>query len=185
VRHVNGNTYYTDSLKSTSTSPSKWFVGPQHRDRRGRLPAGPQRGQPATRHGPGHLHGQGQRPGLDTEQLERRHGLDGDPSTLWTFTLRSNGQHEIQNVHSAQLLNVAAGSGKPGAAIVQWPSQCTARYANDQWQPVRNSDGTYSFYNRNSQLALDNPGGSTVVGTAYGQWAPNDGAPQKFALVQR
>lgn len=72
----------------------------------------------------------------------------------------------------------------PGAPVVQWPSQNTTRNANDQWQPIRNGDGTYSFYNRNSQFALDNPGGSTAAGVAYGQWPPNDGAPQRFTLVQ-
>jgi predicted alpha-1,6-mannanase (GH76 family) len=107
-----------------------------------------------------------------------------DPSSRWTFTLRSNGHYEIRNVRSGQLLNVAGESARPGVPVVQWPSQNTTRSGNDQWQPIRNSDGTYSFYNRNSQFALDNPGGSTAPGVAYEQWPPNDGAPQRFVLVQ-
>lgn len=106
-----------------------------------------------------------------------------DPSALWTFVPRSNGHREIRNVRSGQLLNVAARSGASGGAVVQWPFQGDSRAANDQWLPIRNADGTYSLYNRLSQLALDNPGGSATAGAPYHQWAPNDGSPQRFRLI--
>ncbi len=107
------------------------------------------------------------------------------PSSLWTFVQRSNGHYEIRNVHSGQLLNVQAASARPGSPVLQWPNQGSTRIANDQWLPVHNADGTYSFYNRNSQLALDNPGGSRTADTQYAQSAPDEGARQKFTLVRR
>jgi Ricin-type beta-trefoil lectin domain/Glycosyl hydrolase family 76/Ricin-type beta-trefoil lectin domain-like len=108
----------------------------------------------------------------------------GDTSASWTFVPESNGYYEIENARSGQLLNVSAASGAPGAQIVQWPTGGLIP-GNDQWKPVQNSDGTWSFYNRNSKLALDNPGGSTAAGTQYEQWAPNDGPNQKFTLTSR
>ncbi|MGX6601375.1 RICIN domain-containing protein [Micromonosporaceae bacterium Da 78-11] len=108
----------------------------------------------------------------------------GDPSTLWTLVHQSNGQYQIRNVHSGQAVNVGGASGKLQATVVQWPGM-TMREANDKWSPVRNSDGTYTFYSRSSQLALDNPAGGTAVGTQYIQWSPTDGAPQRFELIRR
>ncbi len=107
-----------------------------------------------------------------------------DPSSLWTFVQRSNGHYELKNAHSGQLLNVQAASAKLGSPVLQWPDQGGTRVANDQWLPVRNADATYSFYNRNSQLALDDPGAGTTAGRQYIQWAPNDGPQQKFRLIR-
>jgi Glycosyl hydrolase family 76/Ricin-type beta-trefoil lectin domain/Ricin-type beta-trefoil lectin domain-like len=108
----------------------------------------------------------------------------GDTSASWSFVPESNGYYEIVNEGSGQLLNIAAASGALGALAVQWPAGGLVP-GNDQWLPVLNSDGTYSFYNRNSQLALDDPGGSTAAGTQFEQWAPNATANQKFTLTSR
>lgn len=105
-----------------------------------------------------------------------------DPSALWTFVLQSNGHYQIKNVRSGQMLNVSEASGALGKPVSQWPAQ-GARQANDKWLPIRNSDGTYSFYNRNSQFALDDPGASVAVGTQYVQWAQNDSLGQRFTLT--
>jgi len=107
---------------------------------------------------------------------------NGDESASWTFVPESNGYYEIQNARSGQLMNVSDVSGAPGALIVQWPAG-GLQPGNDQWLPMRNADGTYSFYNRNSRLALDNPSASTAAGTQYEQWAPNDTAGQKFNVT--
>ncbi len=109
---------------------------------------------------------------------------NGDDSASWTFVPESNGYYEIQNVRSGQIMNVSDVSGALGALIVQWPAG-GLQPGNDQWLPVRNADGTYSFYNRNSQLALDDPAASTAAGTQYEQWAPNDTAGQKFNVISR
>lgn len=108
----------------------------------------------------------------------------GDESQTWTFVPASNGHITIRNARSGQLLNVAAASGALGQKVVQWPAQ-GIRPSNDQWLPVQNSDGTWSFYNRNSQLALDNPGASTAAGTQLNQWAPNNTDAQKFVVTPR
>lgn len=107
-----------------------------------------------------------------------------DGSASWSFVPESNGYYEIKNTHSGRLLNISAASGKPGGLAVQWPAGSTAQ-GNDQWKPVRNSDGTWSFYNRNSQFALDDPAGSTTSGTQYEQWSPTDNSNQRFTLISR
>ncbi|WP_410589363.1 RICIN domain-containing protein [Amycolatopsis sp. lyj-23] len=109
---------------------------------------------------------------------------NGSTSASWTFELRTNGYYQIKNAGSGQVLNVAGESGKLGAAIVQWPAGNLSA-GNDLWMPVANPDGTWSFYNRNSKLALDDPAGSTAAGTQFAQWAPNDSAGQKFRVVSR
>ena len=108
----------------------------------------------------------------------------GDSGASWTFVPESNGYYEIKNARTGQLLNVNNQSGAPGALIVQWPAGALVP-GNDQWLPVQNSDGSWSFYNRDSALALDDTAGSTAAGTQYEQWSPNNGPNQKFTLVSR
>ncbi|HEV2636692.1 MAG TPA: RICIN domain-containing protein [Actinocrinis sp.] len=108
----------------------------------------------------------------------------GDSGASWKFVPESNGYYEIQNARTGQLLNVSGRSGAAGALLVQWPAGSIGA-GNDQWLPVQNADGSWSFYNRNSQLALDDPAGSTSGGTQYEQWNPNNGANQKFTLISR
>jgi hypothetical protein len=108
----------------------------------------------------------------------------GDSGASWTFVQESNGYYEIKNALTGQLLNVNGQSGAPGALVVQWPAGGLAA-GNDQWLPVQNADGSWSFYNRNSGLALDDPASSTAGGTQYEQWSPNNNANQKFTLTSR
>jgi predicted alpha-1,6-mannanase (GH76 family) len=108
----------------------------------------------------------------------------GDNGASWSFVPESNGYYEIKNVLTGQLLNVNAQSGAPGGTIVQWPAGGIAA-GNDQWLPVQNANGSWSFYNRNSGLALDDPGYSTAGGTQYDQWSPTNNSNQQFTLVSR
>jgi hypothetical protein len=85
-------------------------------------------------------------------------------------------------VNSGQDINVAAVSGLAGALIVQWPSQGMLP-GNDQWYPVQNPDGSYSFYNMNSYQALEVPAFSTASGTQLDQWFGNFGTNQEFLLI--
>ena len=78
----------------------------------------------------------------------------GDVGASWALVPESNGYYEIKNALTGQLLNVSAASGAPGALVVQWPADGLVP-GNDQWLPVQNPDGSWSFYNRYSQLALD------------------------------
>ena len=103
-------------------------------------------------------------------------------TAFWTLVPTDNGYFQIKNAKTGQLLNVAGASGAPSAKVVQWPAQSSA-LANDQWLPVKQADGNYVFFNLNSHLALDNPGGSTQVGTQLSQWQASGTTAQEFALI--
>lgn len=102
-------------------------------------------------------------------------------NSLWQFVPTSNGYYRIQSVSSGQYLNVTADSAVNGASIVQWPA---ASQGNDQWLPVLNPDGSYTFFNLSSELVLDNPGGNTV-GAQMDQWNTNGGTNQEFTLIRQ
>lgn len=108
--------------------------------------------------------------------------LGGGTSGFWTITPTSGGYYQIKNVASGLLLNVAAVSGQPGAKLVQWPAG-DLNPGNDQWWPVQNADGTYSFFNAYSGLVLEDPGGSKSSGTQVDQWGANGGSNQEFTLI--
>ena len=100
-------------------------------------------------------------------------------SAAWTLTPASNGYYWIKDVHSGQVLNVTAASGKVGAAIAQHPAGSLVP-GGDLWKPVKNADGSYSFYNRNSKLALTSA--TTAAAGQLSQAAADDSAAQKFTL---
>jgi hypothetical protein len=106
----------------------------------------------------------------------------GNTAMLWTITPSSGGFFEIKNVKSGLLLEVAGKSVLPSAAIHQWTAGALIP-GNDQWMPVKNSDGSYRFYNLNSYLALDVPGGSKSSGTVLDQYFSNYGSSQNFNLI--
>ena len=103
-------------------------------------------------------------------------------TALWTLVPTDNGYFQIKNAKTGQLLNVAGASGAPSAKVVQWPAQASS-FANDQWLPIKQTDGNYVFFNLNSHLALDNPGGSTQTGTQLSQWQASGTTAQEFALI--
>ncbi len=105
---------------------------------------------------------------------------------LWTLTATSGGYYHIKNAGSGLALNVsgnAVDSFQEGAAVIQWPSQPMGGEDNDEWMPVHNSNGTYTFYNLNSEQVLDNFGASTASGNKFDQWVANGTAGQNFTLV--
>jgi Glycosyl hydrolase family 76/Ricin-type beta-trefoil lectin domain-like len=103
-----------------------------------------------------------------------------DASAAWGLVRESNGYYEIRNARSGMLANVQASSGAPHAKLLQWPAQGIGQ-GNDQWYPVHNANGTWSFYNRNSQLALAIA--STATGTQLVQEAQSNKPAQQFALI--
>ena len=107
----------------------------------------------------------------------------GQTNALWTFVPTTGGYYQIKNVNSGQVINVSGASGNAQASIVQWPAQAVIP-GNDQWMPVKNPDGTFSFYNLLSHLALDVPGGSTASMKQLDQSFGNGTPAQKFNLVQ-
>jgi glycosyl hydrolase family 76/ricin-type beta-trefoil lectin protein len=106
----------------------------------------------------------------------------GSEPFLWTFVPTDGGYYRILNADSGLALSVESNSAQPGAAIVALPISTPAP-GNDQWLPVVNGDGTYTFYNLSSILALDDPGASQAAGTQFGQWFGNGTPGQEFQLI--
>jgi MYXO-CTERM domain-containing protein len=104
------------------------------------------------------------------------------PGSLWTFVPTNGGYYRIQNVGSGLLLTVESNSAQPGAVIVASPVSMPAQ-GNEQWLPVVNGAGSYTFFNLSSILALDDPGGSPAAGTQFGQWFGNGTTGQEFQLI--
>jgi hypothetical protein len=105
--------------------------------------------------------------------------VSGATNALWTFVGTSGGYYQIKNVNSGLVLNVSAVSVASGAQVVQWQAQGMIP-GNDQWLPVANSDGTYSFYSLNSLQALD-----TASGTQLDQAFGDGSAAQRFRLTSQ
>jgi len=88
--------------------------------------------------------------------------VDGTPVTQWreeanvnlewTFIATSNGYYQLNNVKTKLDAAVDRASTASGAEIVLEPFGTDG---NDQWKPVLNSDGSYTFYNLHSGLVLD------------------------------
>ncbi|BDI29347.1 hypothetical protein CCAX7_13980 [Capsulimonas corticalis] len=105
----------------------------------------------------------------------------GAAGQIWSFVPTSNGYYQIKNVGSGLDANVSGASTANGASVIQWPFG--SPQGCDQWIPLYHWDGTLSFYNLNSQLALDDPAASTASGTQFDQYFPNGTPAQKFIVV--
>ena len=101
---------------------------------------------------------------------------------LWNFLPTSNGYYQIRNANSALDLNVSGARTDDTAPVVQYPY---GSLNNDQWLPSRNSDGSYTFYNRHSGLVLDMTGFSQVRAKQFEQYHANGGANQRFNGIPR
>ncbi|HEV2647257.1 MAG TPA: RICIN domain-containing protein [Acidobacteriaceae bacterium] len=106
----------------------------------------------------------------------------GATNQLWTFVSTAGGYFQIKNVKSGLVLNVKGHSTTSGALIQQYGPQ-GMQPGNDEWMPALNSDGTYSFYNLNSNMALEIFGSTS--GTQFEQNFANNNTDQKFTLIKR
>lgn len=106
--------------------------------------------------------------------------MSGQADAEWIFVPADPGYYRIQNVNSGLYVNAAGANTTMGSLLVQYPTVTTY---NDQWRPVLNSDGSYSFYNALSAQAVDVPAASTTSGVQLDQWGENATAAQKFNLV--
>ena len=105
-------------------------------------------------------------------------------NAMWTFVPTSGGFFQIKNAKSGLLLSVQNASCLPEAKIVQHlPPKIDL--CSDQWWVVKNADGTYSFYNLNSNQALDVPDNRIGPGTQMNQWYANEQVSQKFLLITK
>ena len=110
--------------------------------------------------------------------------VSGDTSFLWTLTATSGGYYKIVNVNSGLAVEVKSASAVPGTPVVQFPSHGMLP-GDDQWMPVLNSDGSYRFFNLNSEQVLDAPGQSTAAGTQLDQGFATGVTGQEFNLVRQ
>lgn len=110
----------------------------------------------------------------------------GASDQLWTLTATSGGYYQIKNVNSGLALNVGGNfsqSFQEGAKVIQYTPEAAGGEDNDEWMPILNSNGTYTFFNLNSEQALDDFGASTTAGNQYDQWVGNGETGQEFTLI--
>jgi Ricin-type beta-trefoil lectin domain-like len=102
----------------------------------------------------------------------------------WHFSnsRTSSGYYEIVSQKSGKDAVVLSASTSEGAGIIQYDFGAAG---NDQWKPILNSDGSYTFYNLHSGLVLEDPGSSTSTSAQMDQWAANGGANQKWKLIKQ
>ncbi len=123
-----------------------------------------------------------------TNQAVVQQPYTGSTSQLWTLTATSGGYYQIKNVATGLAVNVSGSftqAFQQGAKAIQYTAQTIGREDNDEWMPVQNSDGTYTFFNLNSEQVLDNYGASTTSGNQFDQWFANGSTAQKFTLTSR
>ena len=102
------------------------------------------------------------------------------PNLQWTFIPTSGGYYQINSVKSGKDAVVQSASTANGAGIIQWSFGSAG---NDQWKPVANGDGSYTFFNLHSGLVLGDPAGSTSTSTQMDQETANGGSNQKWVLI--
>ncbi|MFE0325861.1 RICIN domain-containing protein [Streptomyces sp. NPDC058960] len=93
---------------------------------------------------------------------------NGQSNQQFEFVPVSSGYGQLRAQNSGQVVAVAGGSTAAGTPdIVQ---QAPDGAAGTLWLPVRQSDGSYSFQNKNSGLCLDVFGGGSNLGQQLDQW---------------
>ncbi|HEV2647537.1 MAG TPA: RICIN domain-containing protein [Acidobacteriaceae bacterium] len=109
----------------------------------------------------------------------------GQTNAEWTFVPTSGGFYQIKNVNSGMVLNVSGGvtTNALSGALIDQTNVGGMTPGNQQWMPVKNSDGSYSFYSLNSYMALDVPGASKSSGVQLDQWFGNGATGQEFRLI--
>ncbi|WP_327011810.1 family 43 glycosylhydrolase [Dactylosporangium sp. NBC_01737] len=93
---------------------------------------------------------------------------NGQTNQQFQFVPVADGYGRLQAQHSGYDVAVAGGSTAAGVPnIVQ---QAPNSAPNSLWLPVQQSDGSYSFKNRNSGLCLDVYGANSTLGQQLDQW---------------
>lgn len=107
---------------------------------------------------------------------------NGTAAQLFRFEYR-NGYYHIVNGQSGKALDVDGGSPLPPTNVQQWTMSATN--ANQQFIAIKNSDGTYSFVNRSSGLALRAGTGSVGNGTNLDAAVRDSSKYQRFTLHEQ
>ncbi|RPE38208.1 glycosyl hydrolase family 39 [Streptomyces sp. Ag109_O5-1] len=106
----------------------------------------------------------------------------GQSNQQFRFVPASDGYGELRAQSSGQDVAVAGSSTAAGTPDIVQQAPGTAAAA--LWLPVRQSDGTYAFQNRNSGLCLDVYGAGGNAGQQLDQWQCKNapGTNQDFAV---
>jgi hypothetical protein len=107
---------------------------------------------------------------------------NGQTNQQFQFVPGSGGYGELQAQNSGQVVAVSGSSTTAGTPdIVQ---QARNGAANTMWLPVQQSDGSYSFQNKNSGLCLDVYRGGNNLGQQLDQWSCKNapGTNQDFTV---
>lgn len=107
---------------------------------------------------------------------------NGKTSQQFKLVYYKNGLYRLQAVHSGRSLCVKGGKWKNKTNVYQYAS---ANNDRELWKPVRNSDGTYTFYrNGNTKWALTYASTKKNANVYQGQVKGKPSASQKFRLYQ-
>ena len=93
---------------------------------------------------------------------------NGQGNQQFQFVPASGGYGELRAQSSGQDVAVAGSSTAAGTPDIVQQAPGTA--VNGLWLPVRQSDGSYAFQNRNSGLCLDVYGAGSNAGQQLDQW---------------
>ncbi|MFJ8948148.1 RICIN domain-containing protein [Streptomyces sp. NPDC102395] len=93
---------------------------------------------------------------------------NGQGNQQFRFVPASGGYGELRARHSG--LDIAVAGGSTAAGVPNIVQQTPGTTASSLWLPVRQSDGSYAFQNRNSGLCLDVYGAGSNTGQQLDQW---------------
>lgn len=104
---------------------------------------------------------------------------NGSPAQAWMLEWQE-GYYRLVNSGSAKYLDIAEGDAVPGANVQQW-----SRALNDHqlFALSKNGDGTYTFVNKATGLALGIAGTSFSDGANLEGQVPNGSEAQAFILT--
>jgi hypothetical protein len=107
---------------------------------------------------------------------------NGQSNQQFQFVAVSGGYGELQAQNSG--LDVAVANSSTVAGTPDVVQQTPNAAANSLWLPVQQSDGSYQFQNKNSNLCLDVYGANSSLGQQLDQWTCKNaaGTNQDFVL---
>ncbi|MFD8214380.1 RICIN domain-containing protein [Streptomyces sp. NPDC059697] len=107
---------------------------------------------------------------------------NGQSNQQFQFVPASGDYGELRAQNSG--LDVAVAGGSTSAGTPNIVQQTPNAAAGSLWLPVRQSDGSYAFQNKNSSLCLDVYGGGSNLGQQLDQWQCKNapGTNQDFVL---
>ncbi|MER6122135.1 RICIN domain-containing protein [Streptomyces sp. NPDC001795] len=107
---------------------------------------------------------------------------NGQSNQQFRFVPASGGYGELRAQNSG--LDVAVAGSSTAAGTPDIVQQAPGTAANSLWLPVRQSDGSYGFQNKNSGLCLDVYGAGSNPGQQLDQWQCKNtpGTNQDFIL---